>query len=83
VALPPASLARARTIDQIVALIAEHMGAKRGSGPSPTTTAADPAKREPRSTAEADLDALSDEEIETLLSDDGISSDALDPKQLR
>jgi acyl transferase domain-containing protein/NADPH:quinone reductase-like Zn-dependent oxidoreductase/SAM-dependent methyltransferase/acyl carrier protein len=83
VALPPASLARARTIDQIVTLIAEHMGAKRGSGPSPTTTETDAAKREPRSTAEADLDALSDEEIETLLSDDGMSGNALDSKHVR
>jgi len=83
VALPPASLARARTIDQIVVLIAEHLGAKRGSGPPPATTAAGVAKGEPRSTAEADLDALSDDEIETLLGDDGISNDAPDPKNVR
>jgi acyl transferase domain-containing protein/NADPH:quinone reductase-like Zn-dependent oxidoreductase/SAM-dependent methyltransferase/acyl carrier protein len=83
VALPPASLTRARTIDQIVALIAEHMGAKRASGSPPTTTAVDVANGEPRSTAEADLDALSDDEIETLLSDDGISSNAPDRKNVR
>jgi acyl carrier protein len=79
VALPPASLARARTIDQIVVLISEHLGAQRGSELPPTTTAADMTKGEPRSTAEADLDALSDDEIATLLSDDGISSDAPHP----
>ncbi len=34
VALPPASLIRARTIGQIVELIAEHMGAKRAGAAS-------------------------------------------------
>ena len=39
VALPPASLIRARTIGQIVALIAEHMGAKRADGALAVTAA--------------------------------------------
>jgi acyl transferase domain-containing protein/NADPH:quinone reductase-like Zn-dependent oxidoreductase/SAM-dependent methyltransferase/acyl carrier protein len=83
VALPPASLTRARTIDQIVALIAEHMGAKRASGSPPATTTADIASPERPSSDEVDLDALSDDEIERLLGDDGVSSDAPDPKNVR
>ena len=39
VALPQASLIRARTIGQIVALIAEHMGAKRAGGALVATAA--------------------------------------------
>jgi acyl carrier protein len=69
VALPPASLIRARTIGQIIAMICEHMGAKRGgqtlaAAPKPTTAP------EPASSDEVNLEALSDEEIEGLLSDD-------------
>ncbi len=61
VALPPASLMRARTIGQIATLIAGHMGGK--------TTAAAPAAApaEIAVTEEIDLDALSDEDIESLL----------------
>jgi len=69
VALPQASLIRARTIGQIVALITEHIGAKRANG-----VLADTAQRvmvpEPASTDEVNLEALSDEEIEGLLGND-------------
>ena len=71
VALPQASLIRARTVGQIVALIAEHMGAKRAGGAlAPTAT---PRAPEPASSDEVNLDALSDEEIEGLLGDDAAS----------
>ncbi len=69
VALPQASLIRARTIGQITALIAEHMGAKRADG-ALTVTAARTTLPEPASADEVNLDALSDEEIEGLLGDD-------------
>ncbi|MBV8276580.1 MAG: SDR family NAD(P)-dependent oxidoreductase, partial [Verrucomicrobia bacterium] len=78
VALPPASLTRARTIGQIVSLIAEHMGAKR--------TGTTPAKKAPRkestnrtSAEEVDLTALSDEEIASLLGED-TSAESSDPQ---
>jgi acyl transferase domain-containing protein/NADPH:quinone reductase-like Zn-dependent oxidoreductase/SAM-dependent methyltransferase/acyl carrier protein len=83
VALPPASLTRARTIGQIVSLIAEHMGAKRMAPLPPTAIAADPTVAGPPSTDEVDVDALSDDEIERLLGDDGIASDAPDRKNVR
>jgi NADPH:quinone reductase-like Zn-dependent oxidoreductase/acyl carrier protein len=65
VALPPTSLMRARTIGQIATLIAGHMGGGvKSAAPLP---AASPT---PALTSdEVDLDALSDEEIETLLGD--------------
>jgi acyl transferase domain-containing protein/NADPH:quinone reductase-like Zn-dependent oxidoreductase/NAD(P)-dependent dehydrogenase (short-subunit alcohol dehydrogenase family)/SAM-dependent methyltransferase/acyl carrier protein len=72
VALPQASLIRARTIGQIVGLIAEHMGAKRAGG-ALAETAADRSLPEPMSTDDVNLDALSDEEIENLLGDDADS----------
>jgi acyl transferase domain-containing protein/NADPH:quinone reductase-like Zn-dependent oxidoreductase/SAM-dependent methyltransferase/acyl carrier protein len=65
VSLPPASLIRARTIGQIVALIAEHMGAK----PVDSASAAPLIAPESASTEEVNLEALSDEEIEGLLGD--------------
>ncbi|WP_395746966.1 SDR family oxidoreductase [Prosthecobacter sp.] len=71
VALPPASLMRARTIGQIVTLIAEHVGG----------TAAAPATPPPVPAAEAvdaetvDLEALSDEEIDRLLEDEAAEDD--------
>jgi NAD(P)-dependent dehydrogenase (short-subunit alcohol dehydrogenase family)/acyl carrier protein len=71
VALPQASLIRARTIRQIVALIAEHMGAKRGDG-ALAETAARMTLPEPANTDEVNLEALSDEEIEKLLGDDAV-----------
>jgi len=61
VALAPASLLRARTIGQIAALIAGHLGgavAKAESAPVAVQAAAASA---------VDLDAISDEEIERLL----------------
>jgi acyl transferase domain-containing protein/NADPH:quinone reductase-like Zn-dependent oxidoreductase/SAM-dependent methyltransferase/acyl carrier protein len=66
VTLPPASLIRARTIAQIVALIAEHMGVKGVSG-VPTPTTASMAAPEEASTDDVNLEALSDEEIDGLL----------------
>jgi acyl transferase domain-containing protein/NADPH:quinone reductase-like Zn-dependent oxidoreductase/SAM-dependent methyltransferase/acyl carrier protein len=66
VSLPTASLIRARTIGQIVALIAEHLGAKRIDGAStPSLMVPDPA-----STEEVNLEALSDAEIEGLLGEE-------------
>ena len=60
VALPPASLMRARTINQIAALIAEHLG---GASPAKTSILAP----EPVSVDQVDLAALSEEQIERLL----------------
>jgi acyl carrier protein len=80
VALAPASLTRARTIEQIVGLIAEHMGAKKAGGSPPAVARADTKAAEPSSTAEVNLDAISDEEIERLVGDDGISDNAPNPK---
>ena len=64
VALPPASLLRARTIGHIIKLIAEHMGAKT-TAPAPAVAAARPA-----ATEEVNLDALSDDDIDRLLGDE-------------
>jgi acyl carrier protein/short-subunit dehydrogenase len=74
VALPPTSLMRARTIGQIVTLIAEHMGAKP-SGGAPAAPAPQPA-----STEEVDLDALSDEDIDKLLGDSAPPDEDPDPQ---
>ena len=64
VALPPASLMRARTIGQIATLIAEHMGGKVSTtSPSPVAPAETPAEA-------VDLEALSDEDIDRLLDGD-------------
>ena len=60
VALPPASLMRARTISQIATLIAEHLG-----GASPAKTIVLPP--EPATVDQLDLAALSEEQIERLL----------------
>ncbi len=79
VALPSASLIRARTIAQIVSLIAEHMGAKRVDGGLAPTTARAAAPDE-ASTDDVNLEALSDEEIEGLLRFDSASDDASDPQ---
>ena len=78
VALPPASLLRARTIGQIIGLIAEHMGASQSGGaaaPSARTPAAEPA-----STDEVNLEALSDDEIAGLLGDDAAAVGAAEPE---
>ena len=65
VALPPASLMRARTIGQIATLISEHMGG--GDSPAPQTAAV---VAETASSESVDLEALSDGEIGRLLGDD-------------
>jgi acyl carrier protein len=62
VALPPASLMKARTIGQIATLISEHMG---GATVSPTTVNA-----EPESPDKVDIEALSDEQIGRLLGEE-------------
>ncbi len=65
VALPPASLMRARTIGQIAMLISEHMGgAADGASATPVVTV------EPESADKVDLEALSDEQIGLLLGDE-------------
>jgi NAD(P)-dependent dehydrogenase (short-subunit alcohol dehydrogenase family)/acyl carrier protein len=66
VALPQASLIRARTVGQIVALIAEHMGAK-STGRMLAATPKPAIAPETTSTDEVNLEALSDEEIAGLL----------------
>jgi acyl carrier protein len=70
VALPPASLMRARTIGQIATLIAEHMGGAVATKSS--TTATESAPTEP-----VDSEALSDDELDRLLGDEA----APEPKQ--
>jgi acyl carrier protein len=65
VALPPASLMRARTIAQIVTLIAEHMGGTPIGGAVAKPVI--PAESTPAD--EVDLEALSDDEIGRLLGD--------------
>jgi NADPH:quinone reductase-like Zn-dependent oxidoreductase/SAM-dependent methyltransferase/acyl carrier protein len=76
VALPPTSLMRARTIGQIVTLIAEHMGAK----PSGNGSAAPVPAAEPASTDEVDLDALTDDDIDKLLGESAPSDEDPDPQ---
>ncbi|MDB6007134.1 MAG: Beta-ketoacyl synthase, partial [Prosthecobacter sp.] len=68
VALPPASLMRARTIGQIVTLIAEHVGGT-AAAPAPAAPVQSP---EPAAVEDIDLDALSDEEIDSLLEDEAV-----------
>ncbi|MEI7864136.1 MAG: SDR family NAD(P)-dependent oxidoreductase [Chthoniobacterales bacterium] len=65
VALPPASLMRARTIGQIASMLSGHLGAPATANPSARASAA-PAE-ENISVAEVDLDALSGEDINRLL----------------
>jgi acyl transferase domain-containing protein/NADPH:quinone reductase-like Zn-dependent oxidoreductase/SAM-dependent methyltransferase/acyl carrier protein len=65
VALPPASLMKARTIGQIASLIAEHMGASKGASPTLAVIVAEPAAAE-----DVDLDALSDDDLDQLLGAD-------------
>ncbi len=59
VALPPASLMKARTIGQIATLIAEHMGA----APSKTIKIV----AEPVAAEDVDLDSISDDDLDQLL----------------
>jgi NADPH:quinone reductase-like Zn-dependent oxidoreductase/acyl carrier protein len=72
VALPPTSLMRARTIGQIASLIAGHMGGKTAAPAAAPVPA--PAEAEAGS-EEADLDALSDDDLDRLLG----SPSATDP----
>lgn len=65
VALPPASLMKARTIGQIATLIAEHMGAAKGTTPAPAVIVVEPAAAE-----DVDLDAISDDDLDQLLGAD-------------
>ena len=67
VALPPASLMRARTLGQIASLIAEHMGSGAGAAKVPATPAVTAAEAP---ADEVDLDALSDEDITQLLGEE-------------
>ena len=62
VGLPPTSLMRARTVSQIAALIAGHMG-----GVSVQAPASEPPPAESPPVEEVDVDALSNEEIDKLL----------------
>lgn len=59
VALPPASLMKARTIGQIATLIAEHMGA----APAKTVLII----AEPADAEDVDLDSISDDDLDQLL----------------
>ncbi len=72
VALPPASLLRARTIGQIISLIAGHLGAANGTAPAAAPAAA---PVESASTEEVNLEALSDEDLDRLLGDDETSGE--------
>jgi NAD(P)-dependent dehydrogenase (short-subunit alcohol dehydrogenase family)/acyl carrier protein len=71
IALPPASLMRARTVRQIAALIAGHLGGAAPAAPAPAVVAL----TESTAATEVDLDALSDEEIDRLIGDVGPAPD--------
>jgi len=77
VALPPASLMRARTIGQIASLIAGHMGGKTSApaAPAPAAAPADAVTAE-----EVDLDALSEEDLDRLLGAEAPSDEDPDPQ---
>jgi len=66
VAMPPASLIRARTIGQIVALLGEQMGVKK-SIEAVSSNRGQITAPETASTDEVNLEALSDDQIEALL----------------
>jgi len=76
VALPPTSLMRARTIGQIAALIAGHMGGKT------VAAAAAPAAAPVEASAveDVDLEALSDEDLDRLLGAEATSDEDPDPQ---
>jgi acyl carrier protein/short-subunit dehydrogenase len=76
VALPPASLMRARTIGQIASLIAGHMGGKAAA----PTAAPTPAPTEAISAEEVDLDAISEEDLDRLLGEEAPSDEDPDPQ---
>ncbi len=71
VALPPTSLMRARTIGQIVTLISSHLGGgENGAGKNVDSSTPKPAEAAPVASHEVDLDALSDDDIDSLLGDE-------------
>jgi acyl carrier protein len=70
VALPPTSLMRARTIGQIVSLIAERVGGKSGGAPAPAAPVVVVAPPVAAQAEEVDIDALSDEDLDRLLGED-------------
>ena len=74
VALPPASLMRARTIGQIATLIASHMGGKIAAA-APVAAPAEIAVTE-----EVDLDALSDEDIDRMIGAEATGEEDPDPQ---
>jgi acyl transferase domain-containing protein/NADPH:quinone reductase-like Zn-dependent oxidoreductase/acyl carrier protein/SAM-dependent methyltransferase len=76
VALPPTSLMRARTIGQIAALIASHMGGKAATAPMALVAA----PLEAAATEDVDLEALSDEDIERLLGAEVLADTDPDPE---
>ncbi|MHA3774749.1 SDR family NAD(P)-dependent oxidoreductase [Verrucomicrobiota bacterium sgz303538] len=75
VALPPASLMRARTIGQIATLIVGHMGGGSAAA-APAAPAATAPVPDSAPAIEVDLEALSDEDIDQLLGDDSSPDDA-------
>ena len=74
VALPPASLMRARTIGQLASLIASHMGGKAAA----VATVPTAAPVEVPVADDVDLDALSDADVDRLLGD--ATAEDLDPQ---
>jgi acyl carrier protein len=78
VALPPASLMRARTIGQIASLIAGHMGGKTAA--ATTAPATTPVEAGVTVTEDVDLEALSDEDIDRLLGTEMPSDEDPDPQ---
>ncbi len=66
VGLPPTSLMRARTVGQIAALIAGHM-----AGVSTAASLSDPVPVPPAPANDVDVEALSNEEIDRLLDEQG------------
>jgi NADPH:quinone reductase-like Zn-dependent oxidoreductase/SAM-dependent methyltransferase/acyl carrier protein/short-subunit dehydrogenase len=64
VALPPTSLMRARTIGQIATLINDQLSGASATAPG---TRAPAPQAQPTSTAEVDLDAISDDALERLI----------------
>ncbi len=69
VSLPPASLMRARTIGQIVNLLAEHLGEKS----KPAAPARPAAEVAPAPAEAVDVEALSDQDLDRLLADDTLT----------
>lgn len=70
VALPPTSLMRARTIGQIAALMATHMGGSTPAAATSPVAAPAPAIESSVGANEVDFDALSVDEIDRLMGDD-------------